>query len=190
MFIVLCICAQEFKSIKPELLKLRTKDQIFSTGKINKNYLDERNNTASPGKEYKISETKTNFENIFKKLQRISKQEEYQKPQIAVKNRNQYVYITWQFDWDPVYHNCDWKIWSCIWLTHLLKNISKALPNTPISVDERPKKGKSWLSGSNFIEKIRKLEKLDTKPRDKYWWEICTEKILDDRDLDRIWKMI
>ena len=81
-----------------------------------------------------------------------------------------YICVPWQCNSDITGRGGAWREWSGIWLAHLLRKSIESL-----SMDGYWKyKHESWAIMANFIGKLRKRNKYNTRRKD-FWWK---EKVL------------
>ena len=86
-----------------------------------------------------------------------------------------YMYIPSHFS-NP-YINGNYNIWNCMWLSHLLKGVMESLPTKLLLL--RSKRPDIW----NFVGKLKKRGKYDTRRKGKYWWKnIQLEYDIKDKD--------
>ena len=91
----------------------------------------------------------------------------------------EYAYIPLQILSDPTGTDGAWRGWSCIWLSHLMRETFRTLVS--ISDDLSTLDPESWEIKLRCLEKLEKRGRYDTKRKEKYWWKTSSEDTRENR---------
>ena len=92
-----------------------------------------------------------------------------------IQDNKSYVFIPFPVDCDLNYSGDAWKVWGCLYLSHLLKRAFELSTHNTVCSDEIPENHESWKIKAHFISCMRKRGNYNTRREGQYWWKDVSE---------------